>query len=104
MQPALGVAVRSLLNQMFGEIRHFYHFHVNINKLRKRTLNFGLIANPFYFVVLELLGGIRKAAAVAFLSNGAGLHWSWLQPAVRGRSGSRPDLGTSLGRRRLTTL
>ena len=70
MQPALGVAVRSLLNQMFGEIRHFYHFHVNINKLRKRTLNFGLIANPFYFVVLELLGGIRKAAAVTFCRTG----------------------------------
>jgi hypothetical protein len=70
MQPVLGVAVCSLLNQMFAEVGHFYHFHVNINKLRKRTLNFGLIANPFYFVVLELLGGIRKAAAVAFL-------WIW---------------------------
>jgi len=72
---------------MFAEIGHFYHFHVNINKLRKRTLNFGLIANPFYFVVLELLGGIRKTAAVAFLWNMADLHWSWLWPAGRGRSG-----------------
>jgi hypothetical protein len=64
LRPAL--AVRWLLNQMLTEIGNFYRFHVKINKLRKRTLNFGLIANPFYFVVLKLLGGFVMPQQLLF--------------------------------------
>ena len=70
MQPASGAAVCWLLNQMFAENGHFYDVHVNINKLRKRTLNFGLIANPFYFVVLELLGGLAMPRRLLFMEYG----------------------------------
>jgi hypothetical protein len=67
MQPVRGVAVCWLLNQTFADIGHFYHFHVNINKLRERTLNFGLIANLFYSVVLELLGGFAMPRRLIFV-------------------------------------